>query len=119
MRINNILQWNPPSIVYVFIGLMLFIAVAPMPYGYYTFLRIIVSGVSGFVAYRNFELQKFKEARSFWPWFLVLLSVLFNPLIPIYMKREIWFFINLIVGTLFFFFAYMAYVQERDNANKR
>ena len=36
---------------------MLIIALAPLPYGYYTLLRIVVCGASAFLAWQHYTLE--------------------------------------------------------------
>lgn len=71
--------------------LMLLWALNPAnPYGYYVLLRIVLCGVSAFLAYRAYELGK-----ESWVWILGLTAVIYNPLIRIHLTREIWTVINL------------------------
>lgn len=74
---------------------MCIIAVFPLPYGYYTFLRIAIS-LAGCIA--AFDL--IKKSNPLWLVFAGIV-ILFNPIIPIHLSREIWFFIDLIVAILF------------------
>jgi hypothetical protein len=55
------------------------------PYGFYTFLRIAVCASAISLAAQAYQLQKAPLA-----WVLGGLAVLFNPLIPIYMRRTQW-----------------------------
>lgn len=55
------------------------------PYGFYTFLRIVVCGTAIWLAVEAYQLEKVPLA-----WVLGGLAVLFNPLIPIYMRRMQW-----------------------------
>lgn len=71
------------------------VAVLPLPYGFYTFLRIAVT-ITGIIAALGF----YKNDDRIWPVF-VGIAILFNPLIPIYLTREIWFFIDLAVAGFF------------------
>mgnify|MGYP001081088482 CR=1 FL=1 len=76
-------------------GLLIF-AIFPLPYGYYQFLRLFVaiaSGISAFVAYED-------KNQGLAIIFAIVL-ILFNPLIPIYLSKEIWIPIDIIVGIFF------------------
>ena len=55
------------------------------PYGFYTFLRIVVCGTAIWLAVEAYQLGKLPLA-----WILGGLAVLFNPVIPIYMRRTPW-----------------------------
>ena len=83
------------------IGLALCLAaMAPLPYGFYTFVRITVT-IIGIVAALDFYKNKDEV------WFLFVgIALLFNPIIPIYLNREIWFFIDLIVAGAFGYAAF-------------
>ena len=71
---------------------MLLIALLPLPYGFYTVLRIVVCIVACYLAY--FEYGRASKV-SGWSVFLIVLAIVFNPLIPIYLTREIWALIDI------------------------
>lgn len=78
-----------PFLLCVVVAAMLFLAVAPLPYGYYTLLRIVVTGTfawGAFVAYF--------EQRPLMPWVFGAGAVLFNPIIPIHLNKELWMLID-------------------------
>ena len=83
------------KIIYGAAGLLCLAAVFPLPYGFYIFLRLAVSAAGAIAA---FSLQK--EGNFLWVVFGAI-ALLFNPIIPIYLDREIWFFIDLIVAGCF------------------
>lgn len=66
---------------------MLVLALLNLPYGYYTLLRIIVCGCCGYLAYKEYEIE---QKASFWVLVLGAISLLFNPLIPIHLGRDVW-----------------------------
>ena len=63
------------------------------PYGFFTLLRFVVFASSVYVAWMAYEAQKEK-----WVWIFGFLAVLFNPFFVVYLNREIWSVIDLIVG---------------------
>jgi Family of unknown function (DUF6804) len=75
---------------------MLFLALAPWPYGYYQLLRFVVCGVSAYVAFMAYTGQKIWAA-----WLFAFIAVLFNPMTPIHLSRELWQAIDLICAILF------------------
>ena len=78
-------------------AILLLIGVAPMPIGYYTLLRIVVTIGAVAVVITEFE-------NGLNPWVLIfgLIVVLFNPLIPVYFNdKSIWTVIDIIVALLF------------------
>lgn len=81
----------------IFAGGMLLLALAPMPWGYYTLLRVVVCGVSIYSAWEA------KESRSAaWVGTWAIIAVLFNPVNPISLGRAVWAPVNVLVATLFF-----------------
>ncbi|MDC0564565.1 hypothetical protein OAP51_07215 [Alphaproteobacteria bacterium] len=81
--------------VYGGAGLLCLLAVLPLPYGFYTFLRLAVSIAGVFSA---IELKR--EENFLWLFFGAIV-LLFNPIIPIYLTREVWFPIDLFVAGCF------------------
>ena len=75
---------------------LLGIATADMPYGYYTFLRIVISiwGISGII-----QANKEEQASPGKTAAIIISSgilILYNPIIPIHLDRETWLPLNLI-----------------------
>jgi uncharacterized membrane protein YccC len=79
---------------------MLFLSLAPWPYGYYQLLRFVVCGISVYVAFMAYNWHKI------WATYLFgFFAVLFNPLIPVHLSRELWQPIDVICGILFILIA--------------
>tara|TARA_B100001989_G_C24516571_1_gene453492 strand:+ start:232 stop:558 length:327 start_codon:yes stop_codon:yes gene_type:complete len=87
---------------YIFVILLSLIAVFPMPYGYYSILRICVCVCGLLTAYIDFQNGKPKVTT----WLCILLAVIFNPVIPIHLTREIWLVLNVIAAWLFGYLTY-------------
>ena len=83
--------WTAPAVLLV-------IAVLPLPYAYYIFLRLFVCAASAYLAYQHFVHG---DAVDRWVVLLVAIALLYNPFIPIYLTREIWILVNLITATAF------------------
>ncbi|MEA2113412.1 MAG: DUF6804 family protein, partial [Patescibacteria group bacterium] len=84
-KIKNIKFTKNPAIVATIMSLLTFFS---WPYGYYTFLRLVITGVAVYYAYYLYEMIK---KQDFWFWSLVIIAVLFNPIIPIYLgDKSIW-----------------------------
>lgn len=77
-------------------SVMLFIAILPLPYGYYQLLRFAICGIGAFIAYRAYELK-----RRSWVWIMGIIAFLFNPLIPVHLDKATWSFIDFIVAIIF------------------
>ena len=73
---------------------MLVAALLPWPYGYYNLLRFCVCGVAAFLAYQQWTHD---NAASKWVVVLVGIALLYNPLVPVHLTREIWTVLN--IGT--------------------
>jgi len=93
---KNILEKRPHLIPCIIAAIMLFLALAPWPYGYYQLLRFVVCGVAVYVAFMAYNWQKMWAV-----WLFGFIAVLFNPLIPIHLSREIWQPIDVVCGVLF------------------
>lgn len=83
--------WTAPIVLLV-------IAILPLPYAYYTFLRLSVCAVSAYLAYQHFLYQ---DSVDRWVVLLGAVALLYNPFVPIYLTREIWIVLNLIAATTF------------------
>ena len=86
---------------------LLTLALLPWPYGYYTFLRFAVSILACWLAY---EQWKFDDSFSGWVVVFGGVTLLYNPLMPIYFTREIWGMLNL--GTAFMFLWHLASLRK-------
>ncbi len=82
------------------VAVLLCLGVLKLPYGYYTLLRIIVTISAMINAYNFFEESNMEKVYLFG-----FLAILFNPLIPIYLGKELWILIDLVAAGIFFFLA--------------
>ena len=83
--------------IYLICAGLSFLAIANLPIGYYTFLRIAITvgAVYGII-------KEYKGELNFWIISLGIVAILFNPVIPIHLgNKEIWRVINIICGILF------------------
>lgn len=79
------MQNRPHIVPAVIAAIMLCVAIFPLPYGYYQWLRWIICGISIFIALQSFSWGKI------WPlWFFIPIAILFNPLFPIHLSKEVW-----------------------------
>ena len=80
--------WVPQFIV----SLMLLWALNPdNPYGYYILLRIACCAVFAYLARKAFHRE-----RQGWVWILGIMAVVYNPIIPVHLPREIWAVVNVL-----------------------
>ena len=71
----------PTSVIYTCAAL-LFVGAAPLPYGYYTLLRLVAFGVLIFTAYVLFD-RKYKTLA----WVFGVLALLFNPIVFVHLPK--------------------------------
>jgi len=77
---------------------MLLVAIAPLPYGYYQFMRWVVCGVAVYIA-----VCAHRWGKAWTIWFFGAIAVLFNPIFPIHLSREVWLPIDCVGALLFGF----------------
>lgn len=75
---------------------ILLFAIFPLPYGYYTILRLAVSISSGISVFNCLENEETGLALVFG-----LILLLFNPIFPIYLDKGTWIMIDIIIGIFF------------------
>jgi hypothetical protein len=86
---------KPHSAIWLIPAIMLFVALMPLPYGYYTLLRFVVCAAAAYLAYVEYTRR---ENVNPWVVGLALIAFLFNPIIPVFLSREIWAPINVAAG---------------------
>ncbi len=64
-------------------------------YDYYTLLRWIVCASGGYLIYTAYDLRK-----TPWVWIFGGIAILFNPIIPIHLKKSTWASIDVISGVV-------------------
>jgi hypothetical protein len=67
-----------------------------LPYGYFTFMRIVIFLAAGCIA-----AVGFRDGKQLWATMFVLIAVLFNPFVPIEMKRDDWLIFDIITFVVF------------------
>jgi membrane-bound ClpP family serine protease len=72
--------------------IMLILAIGKNPYIFYKLLRVVIFIVSIFCAYMS---DKFNNKG--WVWIFGIVAFLFNPILPIYLNKNIWVIIDIIV----------------------
>jgi hypothetical protein len=70
---------------------MLVIALAPLPYGYFMLLRLVVCGAAVWLAY---TLMAGRRSQGM-GWAFVGVALLYNPVFRVHFEREIWMILNL------------------------
>lgn len=77
----------------IILAILLFLCLAPMPYGYYTLVRFISMMGFTYLAYSCFTLQK-KDLS----WCFISLALLFQPIFPLPLGKELWQIVDVVVG---------------------
>jgi len=83
-----------PSIV---VMILLLIAIFPIEeYGYYILLRWIVCLTAIYIAYFSYEAEKI-----YWTWIGGIIALIFNPLIPLHLGKDVWIVVDFIAAVIF------------------
>jgi hypothetical protein len=93
--------------------IMLLLAIPTFwPYGYYILLRWMITISAVFLLSLAYESKK-----TFWLFSMGIIAILFNPIIPVYLNKETWVMIDLIVAILFLvsIFKIKDYVQRKKD----
>ncbi len=88
---------------------MLIVALFEMPYGYYTFLRLAVMTAALLGAFHAFKMIN----APFWVVTMGLVALLFNPVIPVHLTRDIWAIIDVAVASVFLGYLFILRRQPR------
>jgi len=81
--------------LYLILAAILLVCLAPMPYGYYTFVRFMSMVAFGVMAYRYYAQHKMALTITF-----ASLALLFQPFIKIALGRTMWNIVDVIVAIL-------------------
>ena len=90
------------------LALLLFFAVNDLPYGYYTFLRLVVFIGSALAAYAALS----GSMQRTWVWAFGLIAITFNPVIPVHLSKEVWTVLDIAAGATFALSAYMGLMYD-------
>jgi len=92
-KYNKILTWV--SII------MLILAIPPMwPYFYYQILRWVVAGTAVYNAFYSYKSNYIR-----WVWIMIIIGIIFNPVEPIFLGKEIWIVLDIISAIIFLIFS--------------
>jgi len=78
-------------------GILLILAIGYQASTYYVFLRWIVCGSSIYSGWVFFKTDK-----SNWSWFLFIIGIVFNPIMPLYLDKLLWQMIDIFSAVLMF-----------------
>ena len=95
-----------PIALWLAAALVLIVAAFPLPYGYYTFARIVTCLACALLAYSAYRTT---PPAVLWTGAFALLAVLFNPVIPIHLTKKIWMLLDL--GAAAVILGHLAFVR--------
>ena len=81
--------------LYLILAAILLLCLAPMPYGYYIFVRFVSMVAFGVIAYRYYTQHKVVLTITF-----ASLALLFQPFIKVALGRTMWNIVDVIVAVL-------------------
>ena len=84
----------PKPVLYICAALLA-LGALPMPYGYYTFIRI-----AGFLVFCLCTLDSFYKREYLQPWAYLAAAILFNPFMKIHLPKDVWSILDLGAGAL-------------------
>jgi len=89
-----------PIVLWIVPAILLVVAILPLPYGYYTFTRVVVCLACIVLAYSAYEPS---GAPMVWAVAFVLIAILFNPIIPIHLKKQTWAYLDVGAAVIILF----------------
>lgn len=90
-----------PTNTIIFIGaISLFVGIFNLPYGYYGFLRGIITLISIYGIFTKYKTSKITVVI-----FLISL-ILFNPILPIHLDKATWKVIDFLFSIIFLYLSY-------------
>lgn len=103
---ENFYAWLIPVV-------MLALAPLELPYGYYTFLRVVIFifGIGILIGTAGIKVQ------PLWTACIVLMVILYNPIFTVHLTREIWLPIN-ITSSFIFFVHWVIILRLKDTENR-
>jgi hypothetical protein len=87
-----------PRLVWLVPAILLIVATSHLPYGYYTFTRIVTCGIAAIIAFVGFKDHAVSHV---WTVPLALVVILFNPIIPIHLTRQTWVYLDFGAAAVF------------------
>ena len=74
--------------------ILLFLAtIEGWPYGFFTLLRLVVFGTTAYLSWLAYRSEK-----QAWTWIFGFIALVFNPLIPLHLGRDLWVVVDLLVA---------------------
>lgn len=96
--------------IYLILAALMLLCLAPMPYGYYTFIRFVAMVAFAVMAYNYWQ----REAKA-WAVTFGALAVLFQPLVKIALGRTMWNVVDVAVAILLIICFFQHKSKQRNN----
>lgn len=74
-------------------AILLLLCIFPMPYGFYTIVRLAITIISGYLAYNYYTQNKKELAITF-----SIVVILFQPFIKFALGREVWLIVDVVIA---------------------
>lgn len=85
------------KVICILCGVLLLTAIARLPIGYYTFLRVAVTLCCVIVI-----IDQLKKSNAFWLIAFIAIGLVFNPVLPVYLyKKSLWMPIDFVAAIAF------------------
>lgn len=95
MQRGNSKLMLPPVWLSYAVALACFVAVFDLPYGFYQFLRLVVTGYAGYLSFLYFQ-----QRHSTIAWAFAFIALIYNPIFVIAMSKGVHAIFNLITVVL-------------------
>lgn len=82
-------------------AVVLLLCILPLPYGFFTIVRVVITFISLYFAYEYFTNNKKGLVLTF-----AIIAVLFQPFVKLPLGREVWLVVDIIVAILLLFLAF-------------
>ena len=91
---KELIQYKNPAAIISTIFLLL--AIARLPYGYYIFLRWVVTVSAIFLLWISYKSEK-----TLLVVLMAIIALLFNPIAPVHLDKSTWVIIDFVAAILF------------------
>lgn len=88
----------------------LLLCIFPMPYGFYTIIRVVITVLSCYLAYQYYSFNKVFLALTFG-----IIALLFQPFVKLTLGRELWLIVDIVVAALLLILSF----KDKFSVNKK
>ena len=82
-------------------AIILLLSILPLPYGFYTIVKVAMMIISGYLAYRYYSQRKEELAITF-----LVICILFQPFVNFALGRQVWLIVDIVVAILLLLLAF-------------